>query len=426
MENILIESNDNLIISCFGIIGLLILAKINNMKISIANLNFVTDFFLLLINFMSIGSSFLKITNNDNPHLNVFSHLLEMLCGQGLFLHSYYYKVSGFISMIAFSISFILKFEIKDFHLSFNLISICLMMCAKIIKRDYFNKKVKCRDICQLYSSDLFFVIDGNFKIIFSNSNFRRFLQNNSISEKLFFSNLLTSQIDLNKEYLSKPEINEIMSDLLKKNDQKNIHIFEKYMKSLPERKEKELFAVGNIDFLPNKDEVVYIWKRKKESIKQDKCLNETLNLKLMCRNYAKSIYYIAHELRNPLSCILNLELMDSINKDSFENLNTEYIQPAVISSKLMLNLVNGLLDIGQIETGTFKLAIIDFDLQALMEEVFKIMKFQAKSRSLAMKIEIDPQIKNIKSDPNRVRQIIINLMSNYKKKIINKFLKIC
>ena len=288
-------------------------------------------------------------------------------------------------------------------------------MCMMSIKKEYLINKGKCHDISNLHSSDLCFVIDHNFNLKSINSNFSEFLQINNTTKKDFFSTILKKQITLKNEYFYKPEIKEIISDLLEENSQKNIHIFENYIKAFLERKEKDLFAVGNIDLLQNKNEVIYIWKKNKGIcviIKQDECLNESLNLKRIIKNYTKTIYYIAHELSKPLSCILHMELLASINKDSFENMNTEYIQPAIVSSKLMLNLVKGLLEIGQIESGTFKLVIIDFDLKLLMEEAFKIMKFQAISRGLKMKIEIDPQIKIIKSDPNRVQQIIINLMS--------------
>ena len=422
------ESSETLIISFIGMIIILILAKLNNIKKNIKNLNVITDFFLLITNLMTISSLFYDLDKEEVKDLNKLGSLIEILCGNGLFLRSYHYKASGFSSVTVLCVSLIIKFDIKDYNLSFALISIFLIMCVMTIKSEYFNKKRKCCEMCQLYSNDLFLNLDENLKITYSNFHFKKFLKDNKTQEANFFQNLLKTQIDIKKEYLYKPDIKEIISDLSREAEERNVHIFQKYLISFQKREEKILFCLGKFEFF-QKSEVVYIWKEKSKiyvKIKQDKCLNETLNLKMIIKNYTKAIYYIAHELRNPLSCILNMELMDSINKDSFENLNTEYIQPAIISSKLMLNLVNGLLDIGQIEAGTFKLAIIDFDPKILIEEIFNLMKFQAKSRGLEMELYVDPQIKTLKSDPNRVGQIIINLMSNFFFIFYSISLKLC
>lgn len=86
---------------------------------------------------------------------------------------------------------------------------------------------------------------------------------------------------------------------------------------------------------------------------------------------------------------------------------------PALTSSKFLLNLVNDMLDLAQLEAGTFKLIIIDFDFWGLMKDCLQIIKIQARNRGIFLNLDIKPEVKKIvKSDPNRIRQVTYNLLS--------------
>jgi len=77
------------------------------------------------------------------------------------------------------------------------------------------------------------------------------------------------------------------------------------------------------------------------------------------------------------------------------------------------------MLDLAQLEAGTFKLIIVDFDIWGLMKDCLQIIKIQAKNRGIILNLDIKPEVKKfVKSDPNRIRQVIYNLLS------INKILQ--
>lgn len=129
-----------------------------------------------------------------------------------------------------------------------------------------------------------------------------------------------------------------------------------------------------------------------------------------MIQRYAKTISFVSHEFRTPLNCIINmLQAMQHIVDNE---LISNFIVPSLISSKFLLNLVNDLLDIAQLDAGKFKLVFLEFNLSALLEDTLQIISFQAINRKIELELKIDKEIIMIKSDPNRVRQIITNLLS--------------
>ena len=421
IKGIFFKSLIILINSWVGIIVIMIVAKLNSFtkltvttKKATIKINIIKDILLMAINFLTLESLIFSFPENEILPANLKLRLLDIFCGEFLFLRGFYFKINELISITIFSVSLIIKFDIYDYNIVFTLSSLILIMIATKFE----GLKSKTCEHFHLSSSDLGFEVDKELNILSINYNFMKYLKVNHLNEKEFFKSLIKNRIYQKKEYISKPEIKNIISDVINsKNDEEDKEeTLESYLKSLHSRNEQKIFCLGRIQILQKK-EVIYIWKKTKGifiKIKQDQLFNEALNLKSLVQNYSKTIYYIAHELRNPLNCVLNLELIDSFEKNSFDILNTEYIHPAIISSKLMLNLVNGLLDIAQIEADTFKLVIVEFNLNTLLEEIIEVMRFQAKIRGIELNLYLDPQIKKIKSDPNRISQIVINLLSNF------------
>ena len=135
-------------------------------------------------------------------------------------------------------------------------------------------------------------------------------------------------------------------------------------------------------------------------------------NLIVINENKSKAISFVSHEIRTPLNCIINmLKIVESkLDEESFDKI----IKPAENSAKFLLNLVNDLLDMAQIEAGKFKLNYLEFDLKMLLSDTLTLIKIQAESRKIELKLNCDPKLsESIKSDPNRIRQVTINLLGN-------------
>lgn len=130
--------------------------------------------------------------------------------------------------------------------------------------------------------------------------------------------------------------------------------------------------------------------------------------------NQAKSIFLanMTHEIRTPLQAMLGMfEMLDnkSLNSDQQHLLGM-----ATLSGKHLHTVVNNILDLSQIESGTVRLHRSPFLLSELSEEVLGIMQVHADKKSISLTQTIGSGIPSILiGDSGRIRQILINLLNN-------------
>lgn len=121
----------------------------------------------------------------------------------------------------------------------------------------------------------------------------------------------------------------------------------------------------------------------------------------------------VSHELRTPTNAMISLSeaILDSgdMNPD-----NLEKVKIIHISSKLLLCLISDLLDFSRLIADSFSINKCEFVLSVYLEEVYSLFMIQCSKKGLEYKLYIDPLLPYvIYTDPNRLRQIIINLMGN-------------
>ena len=120
----------------------------------------------------------------------------------------------------------------------------------------------------------------------------------------------------------------------------------------------------------------------------------------------------VSHELRTPLNCIISMQEM--LREYIGEDLITKYLDPAINSSKILLSLVNDILDFAQIRAGKLRLRYEEFQLYNILKEAIALFDIQAKTREVEIKFDWDSRISPyFNSDPHRIRQIVINLLGN-------------
>lgn len=132
--------------------------------------------------------------------------------------------------------------------------------------------------------------------------------------------------------------------------------------------------------------------------------------------NQAKTLFLgaMAHELRTPLNAILGFS--DIIRTQSLGPANPKYADYANDiheAGQHLLSLMNQLLDISRIEAGQFTLTEEAFDLASCVMSAFQMMQAQAIGKQVALSFEAKPDLPGMYGDPTRVRQILINLVSN-------------
>jgi len=141
---------------------------------------------------------------------------------------------------------------------------------------------------------------------------------------------------------------------------------------------------------------------------------NEVKSLKTEIEAYQKIPQYVAHEMRNPLGAAQAFLEMTESDSTLHETLRANYILPSVKIIRYTLSLVNDLLDAGQIAAGKFKTVLAPVNLSEIMNSVFGIFDFKAHAKEVSLVKTIDQRLPDeIGTDPARLSQILINLVSN-------------
>jgi signal transduction histidine kinase len=122
----------------------------------------------------------------------------------------------------------------------------------------------------------------------------------------------------------------------------------------------------------------------------------------------------VSHELRTPLNAIIGYsELLLSgmygdLNERQFDRLNRVFK-----SGQNLLEIINDILDLSRIEAGRMELDITELDIGSITREASISIAAACEARGLRFTLELEEGLPLIKADPQRIRQIIVNLLGN-------------
>jgi signal transduction histidine kinase len=131
----------------------------------------------------------------------------------------------------------------------------------------------------------------------------------------------------------------------------------------------------------------------------------------------------VTHELRSPLGAIesyLNLigqELHEGIPIPAWEN----YLERLRINTQRLTRFVNDLLDVAALERGKLKLECRSIQLISLAEDVVGLLALKLREKELSYEVVSPSNIPEVFADPEKIRQVVINLISNAIKFTPNK-----
>lgn len=142
----------------------------------------------------------------------------------------------------------------------------------------------------------------------------------------------------------------------------------------------------------------------------------EVMNTELLYANRAKDEFLanMSHELRTPLNSILGLS--EGLLDGAYGELNSrqkQYLSTIERSGKHLLDLINDILDLAKIESGTVKINPTSINLQELYNSSLIIVREQAHKKQIQLRASADISINSVVVDERRWRQLLINLLVN-------------
>lgn len=130
--------------------------------------------------------------------------------------------------------------------------------------------------------------------------------------------------------------------------------------------------------------------------------------------NVAKSEFLAAmsHEIRTPMNGILGMASI--LKKYDLSDDISEKVEVIQDCGEGLLGILNDVLDLSKIEAGHFELESTEFDLSELLRSVNGIWQDQFKEKALDLEIDLPEETQNyLVGDPNRIRQVLNNLVGN-------------
>jgi CheY-like chemotaxis protein len=130
--------------------------------------------------------------------------------------------------------------------------------------------------------------------------------------------------------------------------------------------------------------------------------------------NQTKSFFLatMSHEIRTPLSGLIGIA--EGLNRSPLNDTQRKHVATLIHTAESMLRLINDILDLSKVESGTIELELLPFTLSSVAEEALALVVPLAERKGLSVRLElIEGLSPTVRGDAGRLRQVLLNLLSN-------------
>jgi two-component system, NtrC family, sensor kinase len=141
---------------------------------------------------------------------------------------------------------------------------------------------------------------------------------------------------------------------------------------------------------------------------------DKSRQLEVASQHKSEFLANMSHELRTPLNAIIGFS--EVLAEGMFGEINdkqAEYLRDILESGRHLLSLINDILDLSKIEAGRMELEPSDFDLPAAIDNALTLVRERAGRRGITLGRAIDEHVGTIRGDERKVKQVLLNLLSN-------------
>ena len=120
----------------------------------------------------------------------------------------------------------------------------------------------------------------------------------------------------------------------------------------------------------------------------------------------------MSHEIRTPLNGVVGMAQLLANTRLTDEQ--HDYVRTINTSADALLSIINDILDFSKIEAGKMQIESVPFSLRTVYEDVAELLAPRARERGLELVLGVEPALpRRLVGDPTRIRQVLINLVSN-------------
>jgi len=120
-----------------------------------------------------------------------------------------------------------------------------------------------------------------------------------------------------------------------------------------------------------------------------------------------------SHELRSPLTSVQGFAELLLLEREKLSPKQAETVEVILDNTRHLVRLLNDLLDLARSDAGRLTIRPVQTGATELIEDAVRTMRAQLDARGQALSLEIEPDLPQIEADRDRIRQVLVNLLTN-------------